>query len=471
MKRHLLRRRLRLGYLLACGDALLVVAALAISYGLLSAIGALSVTPGGMAAKLATGGLVLVGVQVSVLYVLGLYALPKSLLDWRHTVSLILAVAAGALLSSGVLYFTPRFLIGRQVLLMHVPLLFALLLAWRQILYRSVISGEPPRRLAVAGSRRAVLDFIADLGQEDLCDYVVTRAYVPPGDAAPDLRAAFAGDRIEWCEDFEKLVGTPDYHALALEVQAFGVDHEVVRRVLEVGFAGVPIYDLTTLQKDLTGRYPPRRVDGASILAAIATRIGPSRYYWRAKRLADVVLGGAALLIAALPMLVIAALVKLESRGPAFFVQQRIGHRRRPFLCIKFRTMVADAEARSGPVWAAENDPRITRLGALLRKTRLDELPQLWNVVRGEMTLVGPRPIRAHFADELARRVPFYDLRFAVKPGLTGWAQVHQRYVRSHEEQELKFRYELFYLENFSLWLDLYTLVKTLRVVVTRRGG
>jgi exopolysaccharide biosynthesis polyprenyl glycosylphosphotransferase len=465
------RRRVRMGYLLAFGDALLVLASLALSYGLLTATGVRSLESGELALKLSLGGSAFVGIQISVLYVFGLYALRKRRLDWRQVGPLLLAVGTGAVLTSGVLFFLPRFLIGRQILLVHAPLLCAALFAWRYAFYRLVVADEPPRKLAIAGRRKTVLEFIADLRAEELCEYAVSKAYVSPPTETSEVELHPELSHIEWCQDLDKLLGTRDYHALALDTRELGHDARVAQRVIELSFAGIPIFDLTTLHKDLTGRYSASAVEGSSIVEAIATRVGPNRYYWRAKRLADVLLGGAALAVSAVPMLVIAALIKLESRGPTLFVQERLGRGRHPFRCIKFRTMVTDAERHSGPVWAAEDDPRITRLGSLLRKTRLDELPQLINVVKGEMTLVGPRPIRAHFADQLAKEIPFYDLRFAMKPGLTGWAQAHQHYVRSIEEQEVKFRYELFYLENYSLWLDLYTLVKTLRVVVARQGG
>jgi exopolysaccharide biosynthesis polyprenyl glycosylphosphotransferase len=467
MKRHFLRRRLRLGYLLAAGDGLLVLASLAASYAIAAALDARSVSPAEIGRKLAFVGVPLVAIQLGVLYVFGQHALPRRPLLWRPAAQLLLAVAAGSLISGAILFFTPHFVIGRLVVLMHVPLLSAALLAWRYALYHFAVAHDPPRRLAVAGSRRAVLDFISDLGRDEPSDYAVVKAHLTPSRVRL-ADAAFDGRGIDWCGDLEKLVGSYDYHALALDTREFAGDDELAERVIELSFAGIPVHDLATLHKDLTGCYPSG-ADARSIVGAIAWRIGPGSSYERAKRLLDVVLGSAALVACAVPMLVIGVLVRLESPGPAFFVQERVGRRRRSFRCIKFRTMVADAEAYSGPVWAEEEDPRITRVGSLLRKTRLDELPQLINVVRGEMTLVGPRPIRAFFADQLAKEIPFYDLRFAVKPGLTGWAQVHQRYARTMEEQEVKFRYDLFYLENISLWIDLYTLMKTLRVVLSGR--
>ena len=132
--------------------------------------------------------------------------------------------------------------------------------------------------------------------------------------------------------------------------------------------------------------------------------------------------------------------------------------------------MVADAEKKSGPVWSSENDARMTQVGKVLRKTRLDELPQLWNILKGEMSFVGPRPIRAHFADQLREKIPFYDIRFSVKPGLSGWAQVNYDYAGSEEGQMEKFQYELFYIENMSLFLDLFIVIKTIQRICRAEG-
>ncbi len=173
----------------------------------------------------------------------------------------------------------------------------------------------------------------------------------------------------------------------------------------------------------------------------------------------------------ALPLLLISALaVKLNSRGPVFFIQERLGLNEVPFQLYKFRTMVNNAEALTGPKWSTADDPRITRVGRVLRKTRLDELPQLFNVLKGDMSVVGPRPIRKHFADILAQEVPYYRLRFLAKPGLTGWAQVSYDYAGSNEGQSKKLQYDLFYLVHQSMRLDLLILFKTIKTMVWGKG-
>jgi exopolysaccharide biosynthesis polyprenyl glycosylphosphotransferase len=168
----------------------------------------------------------------------------------------------------------------------------------------------------------------------------------------------------------------------------------------------------------------------------------------------------------------LALLIRLESSGPAFFRQARVGLRGRVFDLVKLRTMRSDAEAATGPVWASpENDTRITRLGRVLRKLRLDELPQLLNVLNGEMSFVGPRPERPHFVEKLRQVIPYYDERHTVRPGITGWAQVKFGYGSTIEDSERKLQFDLYYVKNMSIFLDLAIVLDTFKVMLLRRGA
>ncbi len=170
-------------------------------------------------------------------------------------------------------------------------------------------------------------------------------------------------------------------------------------------------------------------------------------------------------------MLLVMGLIKLESLGPIFFKQERVGRDGKLFTLWKFRSMRADAERESGPVWAEENDNRVTRLGKFLRRTRLDEMPQLWNVLRGDMSLVGPRPERPFFVNQLAEKVPFYQLRHTVKPGVTGWAQINYHYGNSFQDSVEKLQFDLFYLKHMSVFLDLLIIIETIKTVLVRKGS
>jgi sugar transferase (PEP-CTERM system associated) len=184
------------------------------------------------------------------------------------------------------------------------------------------------------------------------------------------------------------------------------------------------------------------------------------------------ILASLLLLALTLPlMLVVALAVTLDSPGPLLYRQRRVGLHGKPFTLLKFRSMRADAEAGGTPRWAARRDDRVTRVGRFIRSTRIDELPQLFNVLSGEMSLVGPRPERPHFVEQLAEVIPFYPERVHVKPGITGWAQVNYPYGASVEDAREKLSYDLYYLKNRSLLLDLLILVSTVRVVLFREGA
>jgi lipopolysaccharide/colanic/teichoic acid biosynthesis glycosyltransferase len=220
-----------------------------------------------------------------------------------------------------------------------------------------------------------------------------------------------------------------------------------------------------------SGKRPPDAADfdlnACRRVLVAARRPSKSTYF---KRALDVGISCALCIVTAPLMLCAAVAVRLESDGPAFFVQERLGQGLVPFRCIKFRTMRHDAERGSGPVRSHVNDQRITRVGRCLRRSRMDELPQLFNVIKGDMSLVGPRPIRKYFADELAARLPFYNIRFFEKPGITGWAQIKFRYATSLEEEIEKLRFDFFYIRRQSLCLDFRILVETMWVVLRMRG-
>ncbi|MGR8919092.1 MAG: TIGR03013 family XrtA/PEP-CTERM system glycosyltransferase, partial [Gammaproteobacteria bacterium] len=188
------------------------------------------------------------------------------------------------------------------------------------------------------------------------------------------------------------------------------------------------------------------------------------------KRVLDVLVS-ALMIVATLPvMLVTAAAIYLESGGPVLYRQERVGRRGKVFTLLKFRSMRQDAEA-GGAVWASQNDARVTRVGEFIRKTRIDELPQLFNVLRGDMSFVGPRPERPQFVAELAEAIPYYDLRHHVKPGITGWAQVLYPYGASINDAREKLQYDLYYLKNYSLFLDINIVLQTIQVILWRKGS
>jgi exopolysaccharide biosynthesis polyprenyl glycosylphosphotransferase len=239
--------------------------------------------------------------------------------------------------------------------------------------------------------------------------------------------------------------------------------------LLEARFKRLSLYDAVSYYQNLTGALPVYHLDDQALLALSQKEFVSPRLAASIKRAMDIFFT-LLLLPLALPVLGICALaIKLDSSGPIFFVQERLGLNGNPFNLWKLRTMVVNAEG-DAPQWCQDNDPRITRVGKILRKLRLDELPQLLNVLRSDMSLVGPRPIRRHFTDLLAQEVPFYRLRLSAKPGLTGWAQVQGGHANTVATHARMLQYDLFYLIHQSVWLDLLILLKTIRIILLGKG-
>ncbi len=246
---------------------------------------------------------------------------------------------------------------------------------------------------------------------------------------------------------------------------------ELTKRLLECKARGVHIEDMPTLYKRLTGKLPVLHVSDAWLIFG-PVFVGNSRFSSAVQRVADILIALVGAIIT-LPVVGLAAVaIRLESKGPAFFLQERLGKNERPFEIIKLRTMRNDAEAESGAVWSQGlGDPRVTRLGRFLRRSRIDELPQFYNVLRGDMSIVGPRPEREHFVTDLKERIPFYALRFSVNPGVTGWAQVRYRYGATVEDSAEKLCYELYAVQEMSPALYLLILLKTVQTILLRPGS
>jgi sugar transferase (PEP-CTERM system associated) len=239
--------------------------------------------------------------------------------------------------------------------------------------------------------------------------------------------------------------------------------------LLSCRISGTPVLDLAGFYERARGEVPTDSVKASWLVYGHGFAQGGMRT--AIKRAFDVA-GSLALLIVAAPIMAITAVaIKLESRGPVIYRQERMGLGGRPFMCLKFRSMSVDAEKDGVARWATQNDSRITRVGEFIRKCRIDELPQLISVLRGEMSLVGPRPERPSFVEQLKAEIPFYEVRHCVKPGVTGWAQVRYSYGASVEDARRKHQFDLYYVKNHSLFLDVIVLIETVSVVLFREGA
>jgi len=241
-----------------------------------------------------------------------------------------------------------------------------------------------------------------------------------------------------------------------------------VKELIDCKLDGVEIAKGIGFLEELTGRLMVEKVNPSWIIFSPGFTIGRINHFF--KRFFDILLSAFGLLLASPLMVVSALIVKLESPGPIFYCQERVGAHGASFWIIKFRSMGQDAE-KNGAVWASKNDSRVTRFGGFMRKVRIDELPQLWNVLKGEMSFVGPRPERPIFVKELERKIPYYSLRHSIKPGVTGWAQICYPYGASEEDALRKLEYDLYYLKNLSVAMDLWIVFQTVKTVLFQKGS
>jgi sugar transferase (PEP-CTERM system associated) len=340
----------------------------------------------------------------------------------------------------------------------------------RPVLLAALVSGLGGRRTLIIGTGAEALD-VEEMIERHGARGTSVVGFYPAG--APQERPE--GDRSGRAPTF------PTTMKLQSIVERFAVNEVIVAvreqrgggvpvdDLLECRVAGVPVSDLSAFYERLRGEVPIDSLKASWLIYGDGFVQSPARRI--SKRLTDVI-AATLLLFLALPVLLIAALaVVLESGLPVLFTQERVGRGGRTFNVLKLRTMRADAESDGVARWATANDARVTRVGRVLRKLRIDELPQLLNVLSGEMSLVGPRPERPVFVQQLRDQVRFYDLRHSVKPGLTGWAQIRYPYGASVQDAQRKLQFDLFYVKNNSLVLDTLILAETVRVVLFGEGA
>ncbi len=410
--------------------------------------------------------LVVVLLQFAGLYFFGFYDPPR---PRSHAELARRLAAAGAfqVLSLAAWWFLSNRAFPRSVLLLFVASDYGLLLLWRWLLDRTVLGRL--RRLAIVvgtGGGSAARELAQTLAAEPWHGLAVAGWVEIPGEAPGEEETEPAlGARLGTTEDLPALLAAGRIDDILL----VGSSDSWQTRLID-GLAGTrPDHTNVLLLpgpfESLIGRMRYRWVHDLPLIEVV--RETEWRINWPLKRLLDLA-GGAVLLVAALPVIGLCALaVRVTSPGGGLYRQMRVGRGQKPFMLYKFRTMHSDAEADSGEVLAQPGDPRLTPIGAFLRRFRLDELPQVLNVLAGSMSLVGPRPERPGFVQQYLEDVPGYAERFSLAPGLTGLAQVNGDY---HSSPQNKLRYDLAYMANWTLWLDLSILLRTVKIVLTSRG-
>jgi sugar transferase (PEP-CTERM system associated) len=382
---------------------------------------------------------------------------------------LVRALGATSLILGIAYWLFPLLVVQQGVFLLSAVLALCLVMAWRSAFEWLMDHIAPRERLLLVGTSPAAIVLARELFERRQELGVEIVGFVDPDPAmigAPVLNPGVVG-------------ALSDIPALAARLR---VDRVVVslsdargklpmEQLLDVRLRSGVLFDhLATVYEDYTGKIALENLRPSWLV--FSTGFRKSVMVTFAKRVFDVVAAVFGLILSAPLTLLSAVIIKLESpHDPVFYHQERVGLNGAIFTIHKFRTMRTDAEASTGPVWSGANDSRVTSVGSFMRKTRLDELPQLWNVLRGDMSLIGPRPERPAFVEQLTREIPFYGQRHVVKPGVTGWAQVRYSYGASVEDAIEKMQYDLYYVKHLSLAFDFLIALETIKIVLLRRGG
>lgn len=397
-------------------------------------------------------------------YIFELYSIKSQ----SHNVHLLLRILLSVAFATGCIallsYVFPTHKIGRVIIMTHVIVLVNMIYLWRKIFIRLTKSKYYDNNLMFIDIKPNSSKVVDEFQKFSVTGYnligMVSYAgenpghFVLNGDRYPNLYTIIK----------EKLIDTVVFSENPKLYPMLN------NQLIDLKFNGVEIFDFPTFYQIIYQKLPVMNIKGSYFLFSNQDKTFQPYVYLEIKRVFDFILALLGLVLS-FPLLVFAAFaIKSTSKGSIFFKQERLGQNEQPFRLIKLRTMIDDAEKDCGPKWSYRDDPRITKVGKFLRKTHIDEIPQLINIIRGEMSFVGPRPIRKHFAGMLAKDFPYYRLRFSVKPGLTGWAQVKGNYAGSIDGQLEKFEYELFYIQNRSIFFDLFVILKTIQTVIFRSG-
>jgi sugar transferase (PEP-CTERM system associated) len=381
-------------------------------------------------------------------------------------VRILQALGAASFILAVIYFWFPSLMLGRGVFLIAAVLVITLITGWRVAFEWLSLRIGPGERLLLVGTGGAAVKLARELFERRHELGVEIVGFVDPDPAKLGERVINPGV-IGTVDDISSIVRTHSVDRVVVSL-ADARGKLPMEKLLEVKLQGVSFDHLASVYEEYTGKIALENLRPSWLI--FSSGFNGTRALKAAKRLVDIVAAVVGLILAAPLMVLVALAVRLTSQGPAFYHQVRVGYRDRLFTVHKFRSMRVDAEALTGAVWAKSSDPRVTPIGRFLRKSRLDELPQLWNVLVGDMSLVGPRPERPEFVQDLTREIPFYSQRHAVRPGLTGWAQVKYSYGASREDALEKLQYELFYIKNMSLSLDVYIILKTIKTVILRRG-
>ena len=412
--------------------------------------------------------LLVAGVAQACLYYADLYNL-RLVSDRRELfIRVVQALGAASFILAALYFWFPFLVIGRGVFAIAAVLVVSLVIGWRLLFEWLSRRVRPRERLLLVGTNAQAVALAEEIFSRRRELGVEIVGFIDPDPARVGAHVLNPGV-VGTIEDIPSIVRSRNVDRVVVSlVDARG--KLPMDKLLEMKLDGVAFDHLASVYEEYTGKIAVENLRPSWLIFSSGFR--KSRLLAASKRLLDLV-ASSVLLIVTLPLMGIVALaVKFTSPGPVLYHQNRVGLQGAVFMVHKFRTMRENAEALTGPVWASKSgDPRVTPIGGMLRRTRFDELPQLWNVISGEMSFVGPRPERPEFVSELTHQIPYYGQRHSVRPGITGWAQVRYTYGASVEDALQKLQYDLFYIKNMSVALDLFILFETVKTVLLRRGA
>lgn len=363
-------------------------------------------------------------------------------------------------------YFVPAMLLGRGVSVFSVPIVLVLLLGWRITIH--ALTGHPGigEKILVVGTGKTALDTAEAVWERRDAGYRIV-GFLSENGAKPRERLG-QSEILGKAHELETVIRNEKIDRVVIAVRerrgAFPTE-----ALLKMSLAGdVSIEECTSFFERITGKVHVDMLRPSWLIFAGRQRDSQLKLLFRELVHRLLALVG---LVISLPVAILTAiLIKLDSRGPIFYKQERVGKAGHTFNVIKFRSMKTDAEADGKPIWATTNDERTTRVGKIIRKLRIDEIPQFWNILKGEMSFVGPRPERPHFVQQLAKEIPYFEHRHLVSPGLTGWAQIKYPYGASVDDAIQKLQYDLYYIKNQSLTLDMVIVFDTVKTVLFGKG-
>ena len=394
--------------------------------------------------------------------------------NWREVLTRLVQVLGTVSIVLACFYYVyPPLELGRGIVLIGLVIVAVFLMLWRKLFSTLNSQEQFADRVLILGDGPLAVSLLRELESRPELGMRAVGPVLVAGNGTNGLHC----DPLESTDGPQESVGWEElshavkFHRVNRIIVAMGDRRGKlpVELLLSLKSRGVLIQDGTDVYEAITGKVPVDSLRLGWLLFSPGFYL--SRFLLIYKRLTSMLVSILGLLLS-LPLLPFVALaIKLSSPGAVFYRQKRVGRNGKVFNCYKFRTMRADAEADSGPTWADDNDPRITKVGRFLRMSRIDEIPQLWNVLKGDMSLIGPRPERPEFVEWLSREIPFYHLRSSVRPGITGWAQVRYKYGNSLEDAKEKLRYDLFYIKNVSPGLDFLILFDTTKTILFGRGA